>query len=268
MTDKSDKDLLKQKTRSFKIKDKIEFHRHLTKLLELKKNQCVLDLGCGHGHTLMYIAEALAGTGKVIGVDIDEKALSIAREMLQNGIRSGHVELQVHDLSKKLPFPKMSFDRMVSHNVLECIPDKIGFLNDCYDALKKDGLLVMAHSDWDTQLYNSSFPILTRKLVHNYADTTQDWMEVSDGSIGRKLPEIFHKTKFSKYASEVYVISNTRYVPLEYGYRIAQDIVNIAKKSGSFDEKELKQWINDLKRRDKGSAYFYSSIINIILAKK
>lgn len=268
MADKSDKDVLKQKTRSFKIKDKIKFHHHLTELLELQKNQRVLDLGCGHGHTLIYIAEALAGTGKVIGVDIDEKALSIAREVLRNEIRLGPVELQSYDLSKKLPFPKASFDRMVSHNVLECIPDKIGFLNNCYDVLKKDGLLVMAHSDWDTQLYNSSFPTLTRKLVHNYADTTQDWMVLSDGAIGRKLLEIFHKTKFSKYSSEVYVMSNTRYVPLEYGYRIAQDIVNIARKSGSFDEKELTQWINDLKRRHKESAYFYSSIINIVIARK
>lgn len=264
---KLNKEVYKSKLRSTKIEDKIKFHHYLVDILDVHNDHKALDLGCGHGHTLMYIAENLL-QGEVIGVDIDEKVLAVAEKILSQKNLLDKVELIQGDLSKDLPFEKNSFDRIVSHNVLECIPDKIKFINNCYTLLKKDGILVISHSDFDTHVYNSSYDELTRNLVHNYSDTKQDWMETSDGMIGRRLNGIFKHTKFKRFTPLVYVMSNYKFQPLQYGFRIAQDIIKIARESNKFSDKEIEKWVNDLEMKDKNSEYFFSGNINLVIAKK
>lgn len=256
------------KLRSIKTKDKLKFHNYLTELLDIKPNYKVLDLGCGHGNTLMYIATKLGVEGKAIGVDIDEDLLAVAETILKDQIKNKKLELIKADLTKPLNLQAESFDRIVCHNVIECIPDKVEFLNKCFKLLKDGGVLVLSHSDFDTQIYNSSNIELTRKLIHNYSDFKQDWMETSDGMIGRKLSGIFAKSKFKNIKSEIYIMQNNKYSPREYGYRIAQDIIRMAKKSKKFTNDELRSWVKDLKEKSKNSEYFYSSNVNIIVAKK
>lgn len=262
------KTIYNKKLASIKTCDKIKFHNHLVDLLDVKLDSSVLDLGCGHGNTLLYIVEKLGSAGKVVGIDIDEQLLAVAEKILFKEIKNGKLELVLGDISKELPLKDSSYDRIVCHNVLECIPDKILFINNCYGVLRKGGVLIMSHTDWDSQIYNSSFTELSRKLSHNYADTTQDWMEASEGALGRKLNGLFKKTKFNRYCPEVYTLVNYEYSPKDYGYRIAKDITKVAKESKKFSLKEIQNWLNDLKKKDKKSDFYYSSIINIIVAKK
>lgn len=263
-----DEKVWKTKIKSIKTRDKVLFHKYLVELSTIESNHKVLDLGCGHGHTLMYIAEKVGQGGRVTGVDIDKSLLAVAEKLLITKIQKGIVELITGDLSKPLPLAKNYYDRIVCHNVLECITDKISFINHCHSLLKKGGVIVMSHSDWDSQIYNSSYPELSRRLVHNYSDTTQEWMSDSDGSIGRKLNGIFRRTKFKKFTPEVYIMVNDKFGQQDYGYRIAQDIIKVGRESGKFTDKELKMWVNDLKEKNKKGDYYYSSNINLIVVTK
>jgi ubiquinone/menaquinone biosynthesis C-methylase UbiE len=237
-------------------------------LLEIKKSDKVLDLGCGHGHTLLYITQKLGKNGQAIGLDVGERLLAVAERVMKDEISNGKLELIKSNASKELPFPNGSFNKIVCHNVIECIPDKINFINECFRILKKNGILVMSHNDFDTQIYNSSFPDLSRKLVHNYCDTEQEWMETSDGMIGRKLSGIFHKTKFKNTEVKTYMVNNTKFNQFEYGYSSAYNIIDIAKKLKKFKPAELNKWLEDLKKKDKSGDYFYSINIYLIVAKK
>lgn len=265
---KLDESVWKSKIKSIKTRDKVLFHKYLVETATIEGDFKVLDLGCGHGNTLLYISEKLSPKGKVIGVDVNVSLLAVAEKLLITKISEGVVELVVGDLSGPLLLSENSFDRIICHNVLECLTDKISFTNRCYDLLKKGGVVVMSHSDWDSQLYNSSYPELSRKLIHNYSDTTQEWMSESDGTLGRKLSGIFKKTKFKKYLPKVYTMVNDTFSQKDYGYRIAQDIIKIAKESGSFTDKELKIWVSDLKEKSKNFDYYYSSNINLVIATK
>ncbi len=263
-----DEKVYKNKLRSYKIKDKIKFHQYLADLLEIKKTDKVLDLGCGHGQTLLYVAHKLGKNGKIIGLDNDDKLLAVAEKVLKNEILEGKAELTKSDISKNLPFLNNSLNKIVCHNVIECIPNKTYFVDECFRILKKSGILIISHTDFDTQIYNSSFPNLSRSLVHNYCDTQQQWMETCDGMIGRKLFSILNKNKFKNVELKVYVMSDTSYKPLEYGYRIAQDIVDIARKSKKFSTTELNAWLEDLKEKNKKGEFFYSSNTYIAIAQK
>jgi ubiquinone/menaquinone biosynthesis C-methylase UbiE len=262
------KEIYKLKLKTLGTRDKVLFHKHLVDLLEIKSNHKILDLGCGYGNTLLYIAEKLNKEGRAIGVDIDESSLAVAEKILHTKISDGVIKLIKKDLSKPLPFKASFFDRIVCHNVLECIADNVAFINRGYGLLKKGGIMIVSHNDWDSQIYNSSYVELSRKLIHHYADTTQEWMRHSDGTIGRKLRGIFARTKFTHFSAETYTVVNDRFGERDYGYRIAQDIIKVAKGSGQFTSKELKMWLADLKEKDRHSDYYYSGNINLIIATK
>src|SRR5437764_1221205 len=60
-------------------------------------------------------------------------------------------------------------------------------LLECHRILKPGGLLVLAHSDWDTALFTSDDDALTRQLVDRFVSLVPSWAERSDGFMGRKL---------------------------------------------------------------------------------
>lgn len=66
----------------------------------------VLDLGCGTG--MLAIAAALMGAACVVGVDIDEEAIAIATENVENMELSDRVEFCTLDVNR--------IDHFVAHN--------------------------------------------------------------------------------------------------------------------------------------------------------
>lgn len=260
--------IYRNKLQTFKNADSVKFHKYLVELLDIKSSDQALDLGCGHGQTLLYIAEKLGKIGKAYGLDMNENLLAVAERVLEKYIKTGKIDILKGNASGKLPFADGYLDKIICHNVLECIPDKIKLINECHRVLKKGGLLVMSHSDFDTQVFNSSFPKLTRKLVHNFSDTKQEWMETSDGMIGRKMAGIFSKSKFKNTETLSYVMTNTKFKPLNYGFDMAKSISVIGLKSGKFKKGEIEKWLKNLQALHKKSEYFYSININIIITKK
>jgi len=74
----------------------------------------VLDLGCGAGRNLWFLAKA---GFSVSGIDAARSGLRIARDFLKkNKLRA---ELTAGDVYKRLPYPDKSFDAVVSVQVLQ-----------------------------------------------------------------------------------------------------------------------------------------------------
>ncbi len=82
--------------------------------LKKSKARRVLDLGCGAGRNLIY----LAGRGfEAYGVDKAPEGIKIARRALsERGLRAG---LKVADMFERLPYPDGFFDAVVAVQVLQ-----------------------------------------------------------------------------------------------------------------------------------------------------
>ncbi|MFH1420717.1 MAG: class I SAM-dependent methyltransferase [Candidatus Aenigmatarchaeota archaeon] len=76
----------------------------------------LLDVGCGNGNWLTYVAER-ARDLKLSGVDISPKRISTARKRL-----SKDVGLEVADI-RALPFSNEQFNQVTALEVLEHLPD-------------------------------------------------------------------------------------------------------------------------------------------------
>lgn len=141
----------------------------------------VADLGCGSGRTVRALLTATPPGPRLVHAhdhvsDLDDDLLADPR-----------VRSRIVDLDHDLPLPDGSVDRVVSLNVVEHLIDPVAHLGEVHRVLAPGGLLVLAHSDWDTTLFTSIDDALTRELVDRFVAVVPTWAERVDGFMGRKL---------------------------------------------------------------------------------
>lgn len=111
-------------------------------LLELKKGDNLLDVGCGTG-TFLLFAKQKYPTIEMTGIDIDANVLDIAEKKAK---KSGLEITFVETSSAKLPFPNASFTVAVSSLVFHHLPTDVKkqTLQEVYRVLKKNGRFLLA----------------------------------------------------------------------------------------------------------------------------
>jgi SAM-dependent methyltransferase len=104
---------------------------------DLRPGQRVLDVACGTGVLGREIAERVGPSGQVVGLDLNEGMLAVARRKAP-GIewRNGQAEA--------LPFEHASFDAVVSQFGLMFFEDRPAALREMVRVLRPGGRLVVA----------------------------------------------------------------------------------------------------------------------------
>jgi SAM-dependent methyltransferase len=235
-----------------------------------KRGESILDLGCGGGEDLLKILRLRPGV-RAVGMDSMEKMLQAARKRLHRHIKRGTAELVSGDAGQELPFPSKSFDAVFSVELLECLPSEkqVLLLREIRRVLKPGGRVLAAHTDWDTQVWNSSDRVLERKLVHAFCDWTQGWMQTSDGWMGRRLIGLFRRSNHFK-GTEVsaHTLINDTYKPGTFGYARSQDLLELARKGKKVRLAEARRFLRDLGRQHRARSYFYSVTRYFVLARR
>jgi SAM-dependent methyltransferase len=236
-------------------------HRWLTGLLAALPGDRVVDLGCGTGASLVQAAPAVPG-GLVVGVDLSAAALARTAEALEEVVaglspRPGALCLQA-DLKAPLPLADAAFDRVLCHNVLEVLPDPGALVAEAVRVLRPGGRLVLAHSDFDTLVFASEDLELTRRLVRDYCDTRQPWMDAVDGTIGRRLADIAGRAGLQVEDVQAAVVLGRRFVPGEIGWGYARNLADTLAGDGRADPADLDRWLAGLQRLDDRGAFLFS----------
>lgn len=102
------------------------------------RGEVILDYGCGPGNDLVGFA-LYSNAKKIIGMDVSEKALSLAQKRLylHNEINPARVELvQISDESPKIPLKNSSIDYIYSGGVLHHTSNMADILKELYRILK------------------------------------------------------------------------------------------------------------------------------------
>jgi SAM-dependent methyltransferase len=248
--------------------DRVREREFLVACLAPRRGESILDLGCGTGEDLERILEIHPGV-RVTGMDSSDRFLRRARRRLAKHIKRGIAELVVGDAGKKLPFPSNHFDAVLSVELMECLPlqGQRQLMREVHRVLKARGRVLFEHTDWDTQVWNASDRALERRLVHAFCDWTQGWMECSDGWMGRRLSGLFRQSKlFTGVQVHTYVLTNDRFKRQAYGYARAQDLLALARAKQGVRIAEVRRFIRDLEKQDRGRSYCYSVTRYIVSA--
>ncbi|MEY9109596.1 ubiquinone/menaquinone biosynthesis C-methylase UbiE [Bradyrhizobium yuanmingense] len=107
--------------------------------LGIEQDDQVLDIGCGHGRSLMELA-ARAPRGHIVGLDLSELMIEIAAQRNRSLIEAARVEL-VLSTSESLPFPDGVFDKVQCVHVLYFWKDIETSLGEIARVLKPGGRL-------------------------------------------------------------------------------------------------------------------------------
>jgi 2-polyprenyl-3-methyl-5-hydroxy-6-metoxy-1,4-benzoquinol methylase len=106
-------------------------------MLDPKKNRTVLDLGCGNG----YLASQLVKLGyNAYGTDASENGIAIAKQEYPD--RFYWQDLSTGKLPKELQ--SISFDTIISTEVIEHLYDPGGFIDFCKEILPQNGEIILS----------------------------------------------------------------------------------------------------------------------------
>jgi len=230
-----------------------ERQRRLAAALPEPRPPRVTDLGCGVGQTLLALRDRFGPDVELIGVERREPALDPALSGDANLVTA------VADLNKRLPFDDASLGGAVCHNTLEALVSADAFLDEVARVLAPGGHFLLSHTDFDTIVFNASDLELTRRLVHAYADTQEEWMDSADATIGRKLVAIARRSTFELLETLAWVEIDTEFAAGEAADTAVKGIAGAVRRDSHHElASRLEAWIDDQRVRAAHGEFLFS----------
>jgi SAM-dependent methyltransferase len=135
-----------------------QWANRVAEIAEIDLGQHVLDVACGTGTLARAIQLETGLTGKIIGLDSNEKMLASAQA------HSRGIEWQLGDATA-MPFDKNRFDRVMCQFALMFITNRVAVIKEMLRVCKPDGLVVLA--TWGALHQGGAYDALI-KLVNKY----------------------------------------------------------------------------------------------------
>jgi arsenite methyltransferase len=108
-----------------------------TAVADLHEGETVLDLGSGAGADVFISARRVGPTGKVIGIDMTDEMVSLARD---NASKAGIANVQfVKGYLEDMPLGDSSVDVIISNCVINLSGDKVRVLREAARVLRPGG---------------------------------------------------------------------------------------------------------------------------------
>jgi SAM-dependent methyltransferase len=234
-----------------------EFHARIADLSAIRDGGRVLDLGCGAGFTLPYLLTRVGTSGEVVAADRLARNLTGIREAYTEEVANGRLTMIDLNITGPLPFASASFASVVCQNVIECISDRDGLIAEIHRVLRSGGSAIIGHHDFDGVLLASDDRELTRRLVHGYADHTQQWQDVSEGQMGRLLPGLIANSPFKDAETETVLFVDLNLSEGSYARVHLEGIVELSREFGVSTE-SAKEWLRGMEARSDAGTFYYA----------
>lgn len=119
------------------IADKIG---QILKMVEIRRSEKILDVGCGTGVLWSYLRRLVAKNGGIIGLDISSKMLEKAQAKFRTSFE--YIQADVHSI----PFRGELFDKVICFNAFPHFYDKAKVISEISRVLKTGGTFIITHS--------------------------------------------------------------------------------------------------------------------------
>jgi ubiquinone/menaquinone biosynthesis C-methylase UbiE len=135
-------------------------------------------VGTGTGRLAIEFAKAVPQV-KVVGLDLSEVVLQLARENVPNSDVSLRVSFKMGD-AEDMPFEDATFDLVISSNTLHLVKNPVRMFNEVHRVLKPQGRFLMSdlRRSWLGILTEHIRACYTRQEVHDLLGQSRlrNWM--------------------------------------------------------------------------------------------
>jgi len=114
--------------------------------LPLMAGAAVLDVACGDGAYVPWLAEKVGPTGRIVALDAEPKYLEHARRSTPNGACAAPTEFVVGNL-ENMPMPLGMFDFVWCAQSLYSLPEPVSALRRMARAAKPGGIVAVLEDD-------------------------------------------------------------------------------------------------------------------------
>ena len=162
------------------------FGRRTITRLNLKPGASVLDVCCGSGASAIPAAEAVGPNGSVLGVDLAEDLLGLARaKASQHGLK--HIEFRTGDLLN-LGLPESDFDAVICVFGIFFVPDMQAATRELWRLVRPGGNLAI--TTWGPRFFepvNTAFWDSVREVRPDLYKGFNPWDRVCDPESVRSM---------------------------------------------------------------------------------
>ena len=156
------------------------------------------DLGCGPGHSALWLAEQVGPSGHVTGVDCAELFVNLARtNARQRNLDHAHF---IKDDATAAGLPNASFDLVYSRCLLSHLSDPLAVLRRMAALTKPGGAVVVEDIDCGGGFAHPEAPARMRHLELYQAIVR---LHGGDPLLGRKLPRLFREAGLDEIHVEI-----------------------------------------------------------------
>jgi 2-polyprenyl-3-methyl-5-hydroxy-6-metoxy-1,4-benzoquinol methylase len=154
----------------------------------IKPGMACLDVGCGGGDVTFELADLVDPRGKVVGWDIDETKLALARREAEER-RQGNVDFRVSDVGESDGAPE--FDVVYARFLLTHLSDPIGALARILRMLQPGGIVILEDIDC-TGCFCYPYSAAFWRYMELYTQTAR--RRGGDPDIGLRLPAMLFES--------------------------------------------------------------------------
>lgn len=218
--------------------------------LSPRSGEHILDIGTGPGLLALDLADHVASTGHITGIDLSTDMLALAEQHRQHSLHPDLITFRNGDATA-LPFADASFDALVSTQVFEYVDDVDGALAEANRVLRGTGRLLVLDTDWDSLVWHAH----DRDRMHRIITA---WTQrFTDPHLPTTLQRRLQAAGFDVEAVKVLPVLNAHFDPDTYSARHIDIISDFVSRHG-IPRDDAAAWARDLHDRARLAEYFFS----------
>ncbi len=151
----------------------------------MRRDQFVLDFGCGHGTYTIPASLIVGEKGRIYAIDKNKKSLN---ELMRRAERAGLKNIKIIDVSEEImvPLQNESIDVVLLYDVIHLVGNRNGLLTEIYRVSKPNALI-------------SVYPKHHREYMNMGLDDVKDEVESASFSFEREVyKKLMHDDRLEK----------------------------------------------------------------------
>ena len=236
--------------RVYQTRDVIRRRALVREALAARPGERILDAGCGPGFYVAEILEQVGTDGFVVGVDLSEPMLELAKHRVGDAPNARFEQAS----AAKLPFDDGGFDAVVSVQVLEYVEDVPAALSELRRVLRPGGRLVIWDVDWASVSMHSRDPARMSRAL-------QAWdRHLIHRTLPRTLVPMFAEAGFEDVVLAGHSFTTAEFTFEAYGGSLVSVIESFLLGLQDFPDDEASAWADEQRELGEAGEFYFACV--------